>query len=171
MLSKEERKLLHTHLRLNEEPWGFLYLFFKVHKIPLKICPVVSYCGNLLHPLGHLITEWLQPLARMQKSYFQDSFTLKKELDLQKIPSNARMFICDATSMYTNITTSPALHRIGQLALENKKHLTVPTPVLMDALNLLMTNIVFQFGDTYWLQKVGIEMGAPPAPPWVWVIR
>ena len=36
----------------------------------------------------------------------------------------------------------------------------------MDALHLLITNNVFQFGDTYWLQKVGTEMGAPPAPPW-----
>ena len=36
----------------------------------------------------------------------------------------------------------------------------------MDALRLLMTNNVFQFGDTYWLQKMGTAMGAPPAPPW-----
>ena len=82
----------------------------------------------------------------MQKSYFQDSFTLKKELDLQEIPSSARLFICDATHMYTNIKTGPALHCIGQLALENKEHLTVPPVVLMDALRLLMTNNVFQFG-------------------------
>ena len=36
----------------------------------------------------------------------------------------------------------------------------------MDALRLLMTKNVFQFGDTFWLQKVGTAMGAPPAPPW-----
>ena len=102
----------------------------------------------------------------MQKSYFQDSFTLKKELDLQEIPSHARLFSCDATSMYTNIRTGPALHHIGQFALENKEHLTVTHAVLMDTLRLLMTNNVFQFGDTFWLQKVGTAMGTPPAPPW-----
>ena len=67
VLSKEERRVLHTHLRLNKEPWGFLYLLFKVHKILLKTCPLVSYYSNLLHPLGHLITEWLKPLAKMHK--------------------------------------------------------------------------------------------------------
>ena len=102
----------------------------------------------------------------MQKSYFQDSFRLKKEPDLQKLPSNARLFICDTTLMYTNIKTGPALHCIGQFAPENKGHLTVSPAVLMDALNLLMTNNVFQIGDTYSLEKVGTAMGVPPAPPW-----
>ena len=166
MLSKENRKFLRTHLRLNEGPWGLLYLLFKVHKNRLKTRTVVSYCGKLLHPLGQLITERLQPLAKMHKFYFQDSFTLKKELDLQKIPSNACLFICGATSLYSNIKTGPALHHIGKFALENKEHMTVPPAVLMDPLHLLMTNNVFQFGDTYWLQKVGVAMGAPPAPPW-----
>ena len=166
MLSKEERNCFCTNLRSKEEPWGFLHLLFKVHKIPLKTRTVVSYYGNLLHPLGQLITEYLQPLARRQRSNFQDSFTLKKELDLQKLPSNARLFICDATSMYTNIKTGPALQHIGQFFLENKKHLTVSPAVLMDALRLIMTNNVFQFGDKYWIQKVGTEMGAPPTPIW-----
>ena len=62
---------------------GLLVPTFKVHKILLKTRPVVSYCGNLLHHLGQLITEWLQSLERMQKSYFQDFFTLKNELDLK----------------------------------------------------------------------------------------
>ena len=68
--------------------------------------------------------------------------------------------------MYTNIKTDPALHRIGQSTLENREHLTAPPAVLMDALRLLMTSNVFQFGDTFWLQKVVTAMGAPPAPPW-----
>ena len=91
---------------------------------------------------------------------------LKKELDLQEIPSNDHLFICDATSMYTNIKTGAALHRIGQFALENREHLAVSPAVLMDALRLLRINNVFQFGDKFWLQKVGTAMGAPPVPPW-----
>ena len=33
-----------------------------------------------------------------------------------------------------------------------------------------MKNNVSQFGDTYWLQKVGTVMGAPPAPPWATIL-
>ena len=36
----------------------------------------------------------------------------------------------------------------------------------MDALLLLITNNVFQFGVTYLLHKVVTAMGEPPAPPW-----
>ena len=72
-------KFLRTNLRSNEEPWGLFYLPFKVQKVLLETLPVMLYCVNLLHPLVQIITEWLQPLARIQKSYFQDSFTLKRK--------------------------------------------------------------------------------------------
>ena len=137
----------------------FLYIIFKVHKVPLKTRPTVLYNGNLLHHLGELITEWLQTLTKIQISYFQDSFTLKKELDQQKIPSNARVFICDATFMYTNIGTGPDLYCIGRFALDKEKHLTLPTAVLMKKIRLLMTNCVFQFIDTYFLQNMGPKRG------------
>ena len=78
VLNKEEQKLLCTNLRLNEKQLGSLYIFFRVHKFSLNTRLVVSYCRNLLRPLGQLITEWLQPLARIQKSYFHYSFTIKR---------------------------------------------------------------------------------------------
>ena len=40
----------------------------------------------------------------------------------------------------------------------------------MDALRLLMTKNVFQFGDTYWLHEVVTVMLAPPAPPWATIL-
>ena len=68
--------------------------------------------------------------------------------------------------MYKNLRTGPALHCIRWFDLDNKNHLTAPPAVLIYALYLLMTNNVFQFGETYLLHKVGTVMGEPPAPPW-----
>ena len=90
---------------------------------------------------------------------------IKNETRQTKEPSKACLFIYDATSIYTNIQIFPALHCIESFDLKNENHLAVPPAVLIDALRLFMTNIVFQFGDMYRLQKVGTAMGAPPAPP------
>jgi hypothetical protein len=49
------------------------------------------------------------PVQRAQQSYFQDSFELKKLLDGLELPPDARLFTVDATSVYTNIKTEPAL--------------------------------------------------------------
>ena len=41
VMNKQEHILLCTKLRSNKDLRGFLYLIFKVHKVPLKKHPVV----------------------------------------------------------------------------------------------------------------------------------
>ena len=69
--------------------------------------------------------------------------------------------------MYTNIDTDHALFTIKQYLRHNSfvfQHLPINT--ILDALTILMKNTIFQFGDTWWVQKSGTAMGAPPAPPY-----
>jgi hypothetical protein len=40
------------------------------------------------------------------------------------------------------------------------------TQALVEALELVFTNNILQFGDTYWQQISGTGMGIAPAPPW-----
>jgi hypothetical protein len=67
--------------------------------------------------------------------------------------------------MYTNIPTRRALLFIGN-HLREREYPDVPIKALMEALRLVMTMNVFQFGDTYWKQISGTAMGTPPAPPY-----
>ena len=68
--------------------------------------------------------------------------------------------------MYTNIDTDHALEvskiffKTHDLCLPIRER----ADMILEALELLMHNNLFQFGDTYWLQKDGTAMGAPPAP-------
>jgi hypothetical protein len=138
---------------------------YKIHKPGRKTRrPVCSDCSSMLHALGKWITTELNPIAQRQQSYFQNSFALKEMLDNMEVPPNTKIFSCDATSMYTNIPTGPALQVVGQYLRANCD--AALAEALIDALTIVMQNNIVQFGDTFWKQISGTAMGISPAPPW-----
>jgi hypothetical protein len=67
---------------------------------PMSVC---SDCASIVHPLGKWLDITLQPIVKSQPAYFQDSFSLKQELNDLRLPPNASLFTFNAVSMYTNI--------------------------------------------------------------------
>lgn len=82
------------------------------------------------------------------------------------LPPNARLFTSDADSMYTNIPTAPALQIISEYLVIHEREFSYNAVALISALELVMTNNIFQFGDLVYKQLTGTAMGTPPAPPW-----
>lgn len=101
----------------------------------------------------------LLPIARAQPSYFKDSFVLKDLLmALGTLPSNAILFTSDATSMYTNIKTDPALTAISAYLQDPATQENFPhyiAEALIAALEIVFRNNIFRFGDTNWRQISG----------------
>ena len=63
------------------------------------------------------------------------------------------MFIEDTVSMYTTIHTIHELRGIGMYLHQSKREFShIPTSTFLAALFIVMTNILFKYGDTYWLQ-------------------
>ena len=136
----------------------------KVHKQPLKTRPVVPCSGSLLHPLGVWLDTALQPIATSLPSFIASSYDLKEALnDLPPLPDGALLFTADAVSMYTNIDTFYACNAIRNFLQTQNQFKDHPLPAILDAIDLIMNNNVFQFGDCYFLQKTGTAMGTPPA--------
>ena len=151
-----------------EDPFPYFYLTAKVHKTPLKTRPIVSVSGSISHGLGRWVDCCLQRLCRHLPYRTISSSTLCDDLrKIKDLPPTARLFTCDATSMYTNIDINHAL-TIIQDFIEHSPQLSqelgVPVPLFIAALRCLMIHNVFRFGDTYWLQLFGTAMGTPPAP-------
>ena len=165
-LSKNEQKFLLHHLQVSKKsPYAIFYGMMKVHKTPLKTRPVVSYSGSIAWALGVWIDSKLQGVAQQQKSYFKDSFELKKDLDKLTLQPNDFIFTADAVSMYTNIPTEKGLQLITNYLMRRFLH-ELPVRAICEALSIVMKNNIFQFGDMFFKQKTGTAMGAPPAPPW-----
>ena len=74
-----------------KDPFGYLYLLYKIHKPGLTTRPVCSDCASTPHALGQYVDETLQPMVKTQQTYFKDSFALKNILDTLHIPPNASL--------------------------------------------------------------------------------
>jgi hypothetical protein len=153
--------------RLMTPPFAYFYLTAKVHKTPWATRPVVSVCGSLLHGLGRWVDQQLQPLCRLLPSHVKSSFDFRQELltlpaslDLSQIC----IFTCDTASMCTNIDTHHALSTVASFFRPSLLCLKVAAEPLTQALEIIMLNSIFKFGDTTWEQLEGTSMGAPPAP-------
>ena len=166
VITKNERKFIAHHLKSSEkDPFCVFYGLAKVHKTPLATRPVVSYSGSTCWALGVWIDSKLQHVAKQQASYFRDSFSLKEDLSSLSLQPNDYIFTADAVSMYTNIPTEKALRIITNLLISRFAD-EVPTSAIIEALEIVMKNNIFTFGDMFFKQNTGTAMGAPPAPPW-----
>ena len=173
VLDKNVINYIEDHLHRNRHsPFGKFYTLYKIHKprtaagFPTR--PVCSDVSSLPHGLGKWVDTQLQPIARAQPSFFQDTYSLKNLLSNIDIPPNALLFTADAKSMYTNIRTGPALAHISNFLCQEagRTFHHYDTQALTEALDLVFTNNILQFGDTYWRQISGTGMGIAPAPPW-----
>ena len=163
-LSQPAKKYIRTKTKECKDMFPKFYLLMKIHKQPLKTRPVVSCSGSLLHPLGVWLDDALQPIAQSLPSFIGSSYDLKEAIDdICILPPNARLFTADAVSMYTNIDTYRALHSIRNFLRRNPLFRRMPLDAIHDALDLIMNNNVFQFGDCFFRQLTGTAMGTPPA--------
>ena len=136
----------------------------KVHKKPKwKTRPIVSCVNSRMGDLSKWVDVQLQKLIHLCPGYLQDSRAyLTKLRRLGKLPATAIILTADAVSMYTNINTTHALATLQKWFTLHKNDLPqdYPTQMVLEATKLVMTNNVFQFDDTYWLQLTGTAMGS-----------
>ena len=164
ILNATEKKFIRKRTKEVDDPFPVLYLLMKVHKSPLKTRPVVSCSGSLLHALGIWLDTALQPIATSLPSFIGSSYDLKEAIDaMPPLPPNAKLFTADAVSMYTNIDTYQAVGSIRSFLNSSEEYRHMPLPAINDAIDLIMNNNVFKFGDCYFHQISGTAMGTPPA--------
>lgn len=138
------------------------YLLFKVHKVPLMTRPVVSCVGSFPEIFSRWLDHHMAKFLPLASAHLKDSNQVLEETKLLGIlPIGARLFTADAISMYTNILTAHGYEVFEQWFNLNDTELPrrPPRAMFLAVLLLVMQKNVFQFDDTYWLQKSGTAMG------------
>ena len=101
-----------------EDPFGYCYLPYKLHKTPIKTRPVYWDCLSTAHVLGQWVDKMLQPMVQAQAIYLKDSFALKKLLDALILLGDYSLIFCDAVSMYTNNGTDQCVAQLSAHLLD-----------------------------------------------------
>ena len=141
----------------------------KVHKTPWKMRPIVCCAGTFMNDWSKWLDYWLQQLKPEVPTYTKDSQQILDETKSMN-PPNALLFTCDANSMYNNIDTNHAIEVItwwlDELFLEGKLPKGFPLEAVKVAMETIMRNNVFEWGDLFFLQKLGTAMGTSAAVMW-----
>jgi hypothetical protein len=166
LISEAESNYLFTALKKYDEKPTRFRLSIKVHKSPWATRPIVCCAGTALNSVSRWVDFWLQQIKNLIPTYIKNSTELINSIqELGPLPPGARLFKADAKSMYTNISTDHGIATVNSWLDDIKDQLpeNFPLEPLKIALETVMRNNVFEFGDTRYLQLMGTAMGTSSA--------
>jgi hypothetical protein len=103
-------------------------------------------------------------------TFVKDSDQILDEVKPLELPTGALLFTADAVSMYNNIDTEHAIAVIswwlGDLHARGELPFAFPLEAVKSAMETIMRNNVFEWGDLYFLQLLGTAMGTSSAVMW-----
>ena len=123
--------------------------------------PIVSDLRSETAVFGYLIAQVLRPYFEAIPSYIKNAYTLKASLvQLPFIDEDYILFVSDIDNLYPNIPIVECLQRIKKLLCAS-----VPLHCLvLELLELQLSNNYFEFDGKTFLQLRGIPMGKAWAP-------
>lgn len=124
-----------------------------------------------------LIELILQPFVQKTSSYLKDSQDLMIKTKNLVLPNTkVYLYSIDFESLYTNIDTEKLLSKITNFIsphLSNSIHITVLG--FYEILKLILENNIFAFKNEFFIQILGIIMGAICGPSlaniYVWILE
>ena len=134
----------------------------KVHKTPFKLQLVESGVNSTLQPLSAWVDHQLQKVLHLCPACLKDSWHFLHILNTHTpLPPNAVMLTVDAEAMCANMPTEHALEAIGLWMEKHSAELPQDCPVksILKGLEIVMTENVFSYGNSYYKQKNGTAMG------------
>lgn len=143
------------------------YLLPKIHKDPSKWSkpfevppgrPIVSDCNSETYRSAEFIDYYLDPLAKIHKSYIRDTYDFIDKIKDLVIPTGALLFTIDVDSLYTNIETKEGIQAVKEIFPKNydKKR---PDKEILKLLEINLTRNDFEFDNKFYLQTKGTAMG------------
>ena len=140
------------------------YTLTKIHKPTPVGRPIISGCECPTERISSFLDCLLQPIAKSQKSYLEDTTDFINFIEKTRVVENAILVSMDVISLYTNIPQEEGITIICK-AYETLYQNKPPTPsqYLADMLRLILRENSVQFVGKSYLQVQGTAMGTKMA--------
>ena len=151
---------------------GKFYELFKVHKTHVEgkappERPIVSACGSITENIGKFVQVHLKKFSNTHHSYLQDSPDFLRAIEDQNesgdIEDNDILVTIDVTGLYTNIPQDQGIEACKDI-LENSDNSDEMNCLVLELLELVLKNNIFEFDGNLFQQNIGTSMGCKPAP-------
>ena len=129
--------------------------------------PIVSTCGSITENIGTFIQNTLKKYSNKHDSYLQDSPDFLRAIEelneSEIIESEDILVTIDVTGLYTNIDADDGIESVRR-TLEANSDDQAHNCLILELLELLLKNNIFEFDSKLFIQKIGTAMGSKPAP-------
>ena len=151
---------------------GKFYSLFKVHKPhtigkPPPERPIISACGSITEKIGLYVQNTLKQYSNIHDSYLQDTPDFLRWLedmnDENIIEDDDILVTVDVTGLYTNIDHSEGIKAVREI-LEKFSDDNVKNVFILELLELVLSQNIFEFDEKLYRQEIGVAMGGKPAP-------
>ena len=147
----------------------YFYILPKVPKQrnPSPGRPIVSGIGSLLEPLSQFCESdsFLKPTVQATPRYFRDTKDILIHLqDFEFNPTRALLVGLDVESLYTSLPHDETLQVLEEVLMTTTWNYNTPQPFILECARLAMTENIFGFEDSLYIQRHGTSMGSTFAP-------
>lgn len=143
---------------------GKFYLTIKMHKSPPSSRPIVNTRNTPTSYASKYLNHILTPVMKRTPTYLQNSQHLLIRLDSLVVNSDACLLAADVKDLYPSIPIHEGLEALK--ATLQRQELWDPSKIdyILDLAKFVLSNNIFQYEGSMYLQIFGTAMGTSFAP-------
>ena len=136
----------------------------RLHNVPSR--PVISNCGFYAENISSFLHHHLQLIAQKVNPFIKDTnHFLRKIKSLDQLPEGAILCTIDVVGPYPNIPHEEVLASLRKF-LDARTEKKVTTETLLELVEIVLKNNIFQFNQKTLKQLRGTASGTKFAPPY-----
>ena len=149
-----------------------MYFLPKIHKTPpngepFVGRPIISGCSSPTAKISEYVDHFLLPVVTQQPTYVRDTADILRKLEETTLPQEVLITSIDVVSMYTNVRQAEAIDCVCNALDRTNYTYSVtkpPSEYIRKLMELILGRNCFQFGNKFFLQKIGCAMGSTASP-------